>query len=251
MSYPKNLLSFENAKTIKSEKLNIKTYILYMSSGSQNEKNINLCSHATKGCLSACLFKSGFGGFYSTVEKARINKSNYFLENKKLFLLQLVSEIKKLVTKHAKDGFDLAIRLNGTTDIAWEKLKIEDRKNIFQMFPDVTFYDYTKNPIRFFKPLPKNYSLTFSRSEENANDVDKVLSLGGNVAVVFDELPTTYLGYEVINGDLSDARFLDKKNVIVGLKYKKLTMKGADNNIERFEDFVVKNSDIVPVLKVA
>lgn len=250
MSYPKNLLSFENVKTIKSEKLNIKTYILYMSSGSQNEKNINLCSHATKGCLSACLFKSGFGGFYSTVESARINKSNYYNNDRKLFLLHLVREITKLVEKHKKDGFDLAIRLNGTTDIAWEKFKIVDRKNIFQMFPEVTFYDYTKNPIRFFKPLPKNYSLTFSRSETNDSWVKKVLSKGGNVAVVFDNVPTTYLGYEVIDGDESDARFLDKKNVIVGLKYKRLTYKGANNNTTH-EGFVVKNSEITDLKEVA
>ena len=46
-------------------------------------------------------------------------------------------------------------------------------------------------------------------------------SNGMNVAVVFrKELPATYLGRKVINGDETDLRFLDEKNVIVGLKAK-------------------------------
>ena len=86
-----------------------------------------------------------------------------------------------------------------------------------------------KNPFRFKKELPSNYHLTFSRSEENDEIVDEILEMGGNVAVVFDKLPTQYKGYKVINGDKSDLRFLDEKNVIVGLKYKRDTNKGADN----------------------
>lgn len=249
--YPKQLLTFDNAKTIKSLKLNIKTYILYMSSGRQNAKGVNLCSHASEGCLNACLFKSGFGGFFSHVENSRIAKSNYYLSNRKAFLLQLVSEIEKIVEKSKKENYSIAIRLNGTTDIAWEKFKIVDDKNIFEIFPEVVFYDYTKNPNRFFKELPKNYSLTFSRSETNHAWVERVLSRGGNVAIVFDELPTTYMGYDVINGDESDARFLDKKNVIVGLKYKRLTMKNANNNIERFNNFVIKSSEILEIKKAS
>lgn len=239
----KKLLSFDNAKTIKGEKYGIKTYILYMSSGRQNDKGINLCSHASEGCLKACLFKSGFGGFYTTVEAARIGKANFYLSDRNAFMKQLIEEIDGLLKLKSNADFNIAIRLNGTTDIAWEKINI-DGKNIFQLFPQVIFYDYTKNPLRFFKKLPENYSLTFSKSENNDAWVTKVLEAGGNVAVVFEgkKLPTTYLGYEVINGDESDARFLDKKNVIVGLKYKKLTYKNANNDTSLFNGFVVRQT---------
>jgi len=68
--------------------------------------------------------------------------------------------------------------------------------------------------------LPSNYHLTFSKSENNWDKCLDVLNNGGNIAAVFDKVPDTYLGYQVIDGDKSDLRFLDPKNVIVGLKAK-------------------------------
>ena len=224
MSYkiPNNLLSTKNSKTVKGEKLGYTTYIMYLSPHTQNSKGINLCSHASKGCAKACLFKSGAARF-NPVQEGKRNKTEYFLANRKGFMLQLVKEIKKAVRLHGlvkgeeqigSNGKVLrykkfAIRLNGTADIPFEKIKLDNGLNIFETFPDVTFYDYTKNPKRFNKVLPKNYHLTFSRSEDNDKEVDKVLASGGNVAVVFgvkkvEDLPTTYRGYKVINGDETD-----------------------------------------------
>ena len=66
--------------------------------------------------------------------------------------------------------------------------------------------------------LPSNYHLTFSRSESNQKIVDSILASGGNVAVVFrGSLPEHWQGKQVIDGDKNDLRFLDKKNVVVGL----------------------------------
>jgi hypothetical protein len=63
--------------------------------------------------------------------------------------------------------------------------------------------------------------LTFSRSETNEALAVDVLRNGGNVAVVFaGVLPSAWQGYNVVNGDESDLRFLDKKNVVVGLRAK-------------------------------
>ena len=234
------LLTTNNAKTIKGEKQNYKTYILYMSPAYQNDKNINLCSHATKGCIESCLFKSGFGGIYTSVQNARIRKSNYFLNDRVNFLLQLKKEIQNAI-KNQKEGEKLAFRLNGTTDINFEKFKIEENKNIFELFPNVQFYDYTKNYVRLEKrTLPKNYHITFSRSETNEAKALEMLALGYNVAAVFDKLPTSYKGFKVVDGDKNDLRFLDEKNVIVGLKYKKLTGKGADNSQGIKSNFVIE-----------
>jgi hypothetical protein len=223
------LLSTNNAKTIKGEGKGYITYILYMSSYTANSKGINLCSHASKGCAESCLVGSGFGGMYTGVMKGRMAKSDYFLNDRVEFLQQLKKEIARAVEKHKKDGAIVTIRLNGTTDIRFEKFRIFDGLNIFEIFPDVQFYDYTKNYIRFDSPLPANYHLTFSRSETNHSKAMELLSKGINVAMVFDKLPDTYEGFKVINADLDDLRFLDPKGVICGLKYKKMTGKGVDN----------------------
>jgi hypothetical protein len=233
MSYKKDLLSFNNAKTIKGEKKGYKTFILYMSPFTQNSKGVNLCPMASAGCASACLFESGFGGMYTSVKQGRIDKTEFYLRDRVGFLDKLVVEITKLEKKFADSDMTLAIRLNGTSDISFEKQKTSNGKTIFDTFPNVQFYDYTKNYTRFAKQLPSNYHLTFSRSESNHEIAMELLKAGNNVAMVFTKLPDTYMGYKVINGDDNDLRFLDDENVIVGLKYKKITGKGgAEKNKE-------------------
>jgi hypothetical protein len=233
------LLTTNNAKTIKGEKKSYKTYILYLAPHTQNDKGINVCSHASKGCIESCLFKSGFGGIYTSVEKARRAKTDFFLSDRVNFLLQLKKEISAAI-KNQKPDEKICFRLNGTSDLSFEKFKIENDKNIFELFPNVQFYDYTKNYIRLEKRvLPKNYHITFSRSETNEEKAIEMLNLGYNVAAVFDQLPQMYKGFKVVNGDENDLRFLDEKNVIIGLKYKKLTGKGADNSQGIKSNFVI------------
>jgi len=243
----KPLLSTNNAKTIKGEKLGYMTYILYMSPFTANSKGINVCSHASKGCADSCLVGSGFGGMYENVNKGRVAKTEYFLSSRVEFLHQVKAEIEKAIAKH-KDKAIVTFRLNGTSDLPYEKYKVFDNgtKNIFEMFPDVQFYDYTKNYLRFDKVLPSNYHLTFSRSETNEAKSLELLKRGFNVAMVFDKLPTEYQGFEVINADNDDLRFLDPKGVICGLKYKKMTGKGgAEKNKVAFESgFVIRTQAV-------
>lgn len=262
---PKNLLSTNNAKTIKGEKNGYTTYIMYLAPFTQNSKGINLCSHASPGCAKACLFASGAARF-DRVQSGKINKTEYYLADRKSFLNQLDKEIGNIVKRHEAIKGDVqigrtgkvvrykkfAIRLNGTADIVFEKFKIRDGKNIFELYPNVQFYDYTKNYTRFKKTLPSNYHLTFSLSETNRDKSFEMLASGVNVAMVFgvksaQELPTEYMGYKVINGDESDLRFLDGNNVIVGLKYKLLTGKGTKgvnkDNIEN-NDFIINVDEI-------
>lgn len=244
----KPLLSTNNFKTMKGEKLGYLTYILYMSPFTANTKGINVCSHASKGCAEACLVGSGFGGMYSNVMEGRKNKTEYFLSSRVEFLFQLKSEIEKAIKKN--DGKAIVtIRLNGTSDLPFEKFRVfEGGKNIFELFPEIKFYDYTKNYLRFDKVLPSNYHLTFSRSETNHAKAIEMLKRGFNVAIVFNKVPSTYEGFEVVNGDESDLRFLDKKNVIVGLYYKKMTGKGANNALGVQSGFVIDTVTKIEVL---
>ncbi len=247
MEYTKPLLTFNNAKTIKGEKLGYKTYILYMSPFTANSKGINVCSHASKGCADSCLFSSGYGGMYTSVMQGRVNKTEFFLRDRIAFLNKLKGEIERAIKLNEGKNI-VTFRLNGTSDLPYEKYRVFDNntKNIFEMFPNVVFYDYTKNYKRFEKQLPSNYYLTFSRSETNNDKAIELLNQGVNVAIVFDVLPETYLGFKVINGDENDLRFKDPKGVIVGLKYKKITGKGgAEKNKLAFESgFVVRTKEL-------
>lgn len=234
------LFTTENVKTKKGEKLGYQTHIIYLSPNTQNSKGINLCSHATEGCINACLFNSGNGGIFKTVKLARIAKTELFLNDRKLFFDKLVKELTWKTIKSELNGFIPVVRLNGTSDIPFEKYKIQDNKNIFELFPNTIFYDYTKNPNRFKKDLPKNYTLIFSRSETNENECFKLLKKGFRVAMVFDKLVNEYKGYKVINGDENDLRFLDSPEQIIGLKYKMLTYKNVNNKEIMKNDFVIK-----------
>jgi hypothetical protein len=132
----------------------------------------------------------------------------------------LITDIQKFVRYCEKKDKLPCIRLNGTSDIQWENYKIFDYKNIFESFPDVQFYDYTKIPTRKVSEY-KNYHLTWSYSEANMKYANLFDKIAYNIAVVFNgDMPIYFKGREVVNGDESDLRFLDKSNVIVGLKAK-------------------------------
>ena len=225
------LLSTNNAKTIKGNGKGYLTSILYMSPFTHNSKGINVCSHASAGCANSCLVSSGMGGIYAGVKQGRINKTERFLKERVVFLHEIAAEITKAIAKAGRKDAIPVFRLNGTSDLPYEKYRVfEGGKNIFEMFPDVQFYDYTKNYLRFDKPLPANYDLTFSRSETNHNKAMEMMARGVNEAMVIDKLPDTYKGYKVIDADKDDLRFLDpkgKKGVICGLKYKFNTGEGG------------------------
>ena len=210
-----------NPKTDKNLKIaSLKKYwILRLNLAPYNLSGYNVCSNASIGCINACLHTAGNPVFQAQKDKGRINRSRYYMQSRVEFLKQLIREIKNHEIYCNKNGYKPVVRLNTTSDISWEI------HGIFELFPAIQFYDYTKIKKRVLKYLnneyPKNYHLTFSLNEINYNDSMEILKMGGNVAVVFrKDLPATYKGYRVVNGDISDLRFLDPNNSIVGLKAK-------------------------------
>jgi len=214
----KNLLSVDtNAKTVKGQKRGFMTGILYLAPDRLSGL-INVCVHASDGCRQTCLYSAGRGAFTS-VQKARIAKTAHYVKDRQAFLATLTENVASVIRKAKAKRMHPVIRLNGTSDIGWE------RYSVIQAFKTTRFYDYTKNYDRMLAfldgKLPSNYSLTFSRSEANESQCLEVLKRGGNVAVVFRKsLPTHWHGYPVINGDENDLRFLDPKGVVVGLTAK-------------------------------
>lgn len=206
------LLTTQNHKTVKGEKLGYFTGILYLAPA--NLSGYEVCPMRSKGCTASCLFTSGMGAF-SNVQSARIRKTVDFFTKRDEFMAQLKKDIKSLEKKAKKMGMQPAVRLNGTSDIEWTRF------GIMQEFPNIRFYDYTKCVNRLLSDKPDNYYLTFSRSEDNREDCITALSEGYNVAVVFkDTLPEEWNGYPVVDGDESDVRFMDPAGTIIGLRAK-------------------------------
>ena len=217
------LLSTANPKIQKGTKLGYLSFILHLAPSDLSGHNT--CPKATKGCIASCLNTAGRGGMFkkgentNMIQKARIRKTLSFFADRDQFMFDLVKDIRKGIKMSAKLGLTPVFRLNGTSDLSWEKYVVEDDKNIFEMFPEVQFYDYTKVLGRKVTGIA-NYFLLFSKADGNDVDVAKAMAAGMNVAAVFDKVPSEYMGVEVIDADEHDLRFLDKPGVVAGLKAK-------------------------------
>ncbi len=207
-----------DAKTVKGNGSGYLTAIMYMTP--YKTLGRNLCPMAeTAGCLDGCLNTAGRGAMNS-VQKGRARKAEWFIKDQAGFMAQLIKDCIRFVAYCDKRGIKPAIRLNGTTDVRWELIK-HDGLNLFETFPEIMFYDYTKIANR---PLDiPNYKLTFSYSEASAAYEKQcfiALKRGMNIAVVFrdkESIPESFLGLPTIDGDKTDLRFLDPAQSIVAL----------------------------------
>ena len=168
------------------------------------------------------------------IQRARIRKTQYFIEARDYFMMDLYDDIKRAIRYAERQGLKPVFRLNGTSDLSWEKYTINEN-NIFELFPDVQFYDYTKVLGRKTSKY-KNYHLTFSAADGNDADVAKAMEQGMNVAVVFDEIPQEYKGKSVFNADDTDLRFMDPKGVVLGLKAKGRAKKDYSGFVIRLKE---------------
>ncbi len=210
---------FANTKTAKNQGHGVLSFIMHLAP--HKLSGFNVCPAASKGCSASCLNTAGRGRFDS-IQESRVRKTLFFFRFKKEFMSKLIKEIKALETKAFKKGLKPVVRLNGTSDLAWESIKL-GQSNIFELFPNVQFYDYTKVIHRLprlnLMQIP-NYHVTFSASESNWDSCLDAFKLGFNVAVVFNEIPKKYDSMPVFNGDATDLRFKDPSNHIIGLKAK-------------------------------
>jgi hypothetical protein len=222
------LLTVGNPKLMKGEKKGYLSFVLHLAPADVSGKEV--CPKRTAGCTAACLNTAGRGGIFkkgestNIIQQARIRRTKMFFELRDVFMFELVRDIKNAIKTSEKKGLTPVFRLNGTSDLSWEKYTVKrdgvEYNNIFEAFPEVQFYDYTKVLGRKVTGI-SNYHLTFSKADGNDMDARLAASAGMNVAVVFKkELPATFFGKPVVNGDETDLRFLDPRGVIVGLKAK-------------------------------
>tara|TARA_R110000764_G_scaffold6479_1_gene24353 strand:- start:250 stop:984 length:735 start_codon:yes stop_codon:yes gene_type:complete len=215
-----------NAKTVKSDKGGeYLTGIMYL-----DPRNTKVCPYQDIAkCKVGCLNTAGRAGIIKKGEesnnilRARARKTDLFFEDRAEFMRLIVKDIEALIRKADRLGVKPCVRLNGTSDIQFETIKLDNGSTIFEEFPSVQFYDYTKIPTRKVKHI-KNYHLTWSYSEANKKYADywrTALDKGMNVATVFrKDLPESYKNVKVVSGDMNDLRFTDPVGVIVGLKAK-------------------------------
>ena len=239
-----------NFKANKNIKLNNETY--FLSFAHSDLSGYNVCPMANKliakennskksNCSQVCVGYNGNANRFKSIMESRIKKTKYFFEDRQNFMNQLVKEIYLAIEKSNKKGFQASFRLNAYSDINWEKIKVEKFGNcsIFELFPDVQFYDYTKLENR---TTPSNYSLTYSHFGK-WNATKKAIKNGLNVAMVFNKqnkLPNKFEGLKVVNGDENDLRTPenDGKGVIVGL-LAKMSKQAIENELKKDQSFIV------------
>ena len=213
---PRNLLSFaQDAKTIKGMKYGNLTGVQYFTPS--NGSGVNVCALAQLAqCAKPCLYTAGRGKMHN-VMLARLRKTLFFLQYREEYKALLIREIKRLIRKAGKLGMIPMVRLNGTSDIRWEV----EFPELFAMFPELQFYDYTKLINRHVSNFP-NYDLTFSYSGVARFQpfVKKAIATGMRIAVVFRDrqaIPSKFMGLYCIDGDDSDLRPYDPTGVVVAL----------------------------------
>jgi hypothetical protein len=234
MSAGYKLLTRGNPKIAKGEARGFLTFVLHLAPADLS--GFNVCPMATQGCKAACLNTAGRGGipsarpvvvdgeaFANPIQAARVRRTRRYFADRAGFMADLVADVRRGIAEAERLGFTPVFRLNGTSDIRWERVPVEGAPNIMALFPDVQFYDYTKIANR--RDLPSNYHLTFSLAENNDAQAAQALANGISVAAVFATrkgatLPSVFMGRPVVDGDETDLRFLDPRGVIVGLRAK-------------------------------
>jgi hypothetical protein len=229
------LLSTANPKIQKGTKLGYLSFILHLAPADLSGKET--CPKRTAGCTAACLNTAGRGGMFkkgentNMIQKARIRKTEYFFNDRDGFMKDLYQDIVKAKKFADKQGLIPVFRLNGTSDLSWEKYEVGTTGlNLFQLFPTVQFYDYTKVLGRKVSQYP-NYHLTFSKADGNDSDVAEALMQGMSVVAVYDEIPAG-----VPSADETDLRFLDPKGIMLGLKAKGKAKKDYSGFVIRLKE---------------
>jgi hypothetical protein len=224
--------STKHEKAYKYDEL---VYTLYLAPAKMS--GYEVCPMRTKECTQLCLNESGRNKMdtkENKINQSRIKKTKLFFEDRQFFMSWLIEELSIAKNRAENEGLHFSVRLNNTSDLSPESFYLDidgTKKNILELFPETQFYDYTKVPKRVeLVKKYKNYDVTFSYSGNNLQDCISMLNNNVRVAVVFKEVPDKFWGRKVINGDMYDMRYRDDRDVIVGLKFKRVRNKLVDTN---------------------
>jgi len=206
-----------NPKVLKNMRLGVLTCPLHLAPSWIS--GYNVCADSTPACEEACLNTAGNPLYFPAKAASRLAKTILYFENRAAYMVLLFADLRWLARQAARRNMIAGWRPNATSDVWYELIQLNGITAIeYAQSLGIIVYDYTKS---FKRALQQLYHLTFSYSGENTGDCQIILANGGTVAVVFgDGLPDSYLGYPVLNGDLSDWRPADKPSHVIGLKAK-------------------------------
>jgi hypothetical protein len=223
--------STKHEKAFKFDEL---VYTIYFAPAKMS--GYEVCPMRSDECTLLCLNESGRNKMdtkVNTINNSRIKKTKLFFEEREFLVRWIIDEIKSAKAKAENLGYSFSVRLNNTSDITPESFYINDngtKRNLLEIFPDVQFYDYTKVSKRLeLVRKYKNYDITFSYSGTNMTECLSMLSNNVRVAMVFNKVPENYMNFKVVDGDKYDMRYRDEKNVIIGLKFKRVRNKLDQN----------------------
>lgn len=229
------LFTTSNPKTLKSQKVGWFEIILHLAPHTLS--GYNTCKWSTEGCRTLCLNSSGFSGRFDAIQNKRIERTKMLFEDTENFLKLLDAEITyyKAVAKQMK--MKLLVRLNGTSDIQWDEYLLEN-KSLYERHLDTVFINYTKH--LNYKAKTPNHFVVYSVQQDTIQKGLKILENGGTIAGVFSKVPSSFMGWEITDGDEHDAIHLHQ-NKFLGLKYKNLTYTGADNKKSIEKNLLILN----------
>ena len=233
-----------STKIEKGQKINVNTAILYLAPDT-TVTNKTICPNASRnGCSNDCLASSGRLGMING-QLAQIRRTLYYLYHNESFMIQLQNEIDKY---HKKYGDTLAVRLNGTSDLNWAEFIANN--------PKIQFYDYSKLRNMIVKNKNKNHHYTFSGSmysDYSRKELTKAVDAGLNIALAFNtkgtkkdtlRIPKKLFNKKLVDFDITDVRFKDKKGSIGYLKRKGSNVNDRLIDNKKVNNFFITESNI-------
>lgn len=150
-------------------------------------------------CHTICVMEKIGMANWDSVKASRDALTRWLFEDTAAYLGRLDIELGKMSARAEKSGKLLYVRLNTGSDIRYERIA----RWLFDSYPNVRFYDYTKlTPRLFDDSMPRNYSLSYSvHGNSKDTDIRAILERGKNCVVVTD---SEYNGQRKIFGALPD-----------------------------------------------
>ena len=109
-----NLLTENQYKMRKGEKLGYKTYVLHLLPNTLS--GYNVCPQASPACISTCLNLSSHGRA-AKAQAARKRRTLLYFNDREQFNSLLEADINEAARLARKENKTLCIRLNGTSDL--------------------------------------------------------------------------------------------------------------------------------------
>ena len=198
------------------------------------ENSFNTTCRFTGKCRNTCLKDSGNLIMLSS-KRARYCKTWFFLTEPLTFLRLIILEIQKDCRLKSPKGIDCYYRLNGLSDIWWERY-LDFNLMVETIHGLGGFYDYTKAlyDLRVKENIEdfKNYRMVYSWDEKPIakREALKYLDAGHSVSIVCQAVGlkkhphvlNIINNYDfALDGDKHDGRFADPKNALVLLRAKR------------------------------